>query len=169
MLYLSSPSPVIPLGLCPPIEETMPIVNHDIKKNQFVGCQRAYFTLTGSGNSTVTLPLSGPKQIRKVTVVTGPNAGAVQPLTLQLLQQSGGTAITAALNIKQAIGTFVVANESDLVQSAVKMSDAFDGIALKVDDNAGADNWSFAVEIIYSPRTNVNNTVFVDEKIEGLL
>lgn len=147
----------------------MPIVNHDIKKNQFAGCQRAYFTLNGAGSSTMPLPLSGPKQIRKVSVVTGPNAGAVQTVTLQLLQQAAGTAITPALNIKQAAGTFVFANESDLVASAVKMSDAFDGIALKVDNNGGADNWSFSVEIIYSPRTNVNNTVYVDEKIEGIL
>jgi hypothetical protein len=169
VLCLSSPCPVTPLGLCSPIEEAMPIVNHDIKKNQFVGCQRAHFTLNGTGNTTLTLPLSGPKQIRKVTVVTGPNSTAVQPLTLQLLQQSGGTAITAALDIKQVVGTFVTANESALVASAVKMSEAFDGIALKVDDNAGADNWSFSVEIIYSPRTNVNNNVFMDEKIEGIL
>jgi hypothetical protein len=147
----------------------MPIVNHDIKKNQFAGCQRAYFTLNGSGNSTMSLPLTGPKQIRKVAIVTGPNSGAVQPLTLQLLQAAAGSAITAALDIKKAVGTYVIADESALVKDYVKMGEAFDGIALKVDNNAGADNWSFSVEIIFSPRTNVNNTVFVDEKVEGVL
>lgn len=146
----------------------MPIVNHDIKKNQFAGCQRAYFTLNGSGNATMTLPLSGPKQIRKVNIVTGPNAGAVQPLTLQVLQVAAGSAITAPLDIKQAVGTFVTANESALFKDYVKMGEAFDGIALAIDDNGGADNWSFAIEIIFSPRTNVNNTVYVDEKIEGV-
>lgn len=147
----------------------MPIVNHDIKKNQFAGCQRAYFILNGSGDTTYTLPLSGPKQIRKVLVTTANNAAAVNTLTVQLLQAVGGAAITAALDIKQPAGTFVTANESTLVTSAVKMSDAFDGIALKIDNNTGADNWGFAIEIIYSPRTNVNNTVYVDEKIEGIL
>lgn len=146
----------------------MPIVNHDIKKNQFAGCQRAYFTLNGSGNATITLPLSGPKQIRKVNVVTGPNSAAAQPLTLQVLQVAAGNAITAPLNIKQVVGTFVVADEAALFKDYVKMGEAFDGIALKIDDNAGADSWSFAIEIIFSPRTNVNNTVYVDEKIEGV-
>lgn len=145
------------------------IVNHNIKKNQFAGCQRAYFTLNGTGDATMTLPLSGPKQIRKLTVVTGPNAAAVNALTLQALQQAAGVAITSALDIKQAVGTYVVANESSLVKTAVKMGDAFDGIALKIDNAAGADNWSFAVEIIFSPRTNVNDNVYVDEKVEGLL
>lgn len=147
----------------------MPIVNHDIKKNQFAGCQRAHFILSGSGDSTITLPLSGPKQIRKVLLITGPNAAAVNTLTLQVLQAPAGAAITAALDIKQVANTFVVANESNLFAAAVKMSEAFDGITLRVDNNTGADNWSFAVEIIYSPRTNVNNTVYVDEKIEGVL
>lgn len=145
------------------------IVNHNIKKNQFTGCQRAYFVLNGTGDATIILPLSGPKQIRKMTVVTGPNGAAVNALTLQLLQQAAGVAITSALDIKKAVGTYVVANESDLVKAAVKMSDAFDGIALKVDNAAGADNWSFAVEIIFSPRTNVNDNVYLDEKVEGLL
>ena len=147
----------------------MPIVNHDIKKNQFVGCQRAYFTLNGSGTTTMSLPLTGPKQIRKVAIVTGPNSAAVQPLTLQLLQVAAGNAITAALDIKKAVGTYVFADEAALVKDYVKLGEAFDGIALKVDNNAGADNWSFSIEIIFSPRTNVNNTVFVDEKVEGVL
>ena len=147
----------------------MPIVNHDVKKNQFVGCQRAYFTLNGSGTTTMSLPLTGPKQIRKVSIVTGPNSAAVQPLTLQLLQVAAGNAITAALDIKKAVGTYVFADEAALVKDYVKLGEAFDGIALKVDNSAGADNWSFSVEIIFSPRTNVNNTVFVDEKVEGVL
>jgi hypothetical protein len=147
----------------------MPIVNHDVKKNQFVGCQRAYFTLNGSGTTTMSLPLTGPKQIRKVAIVTGPNSAAVQPLTLQLLQVAAGSAITAALDIKKAVGTYVFADEAALVKDFVKLGEAFDGIALKVDNNAGADNWSFSIEIIFSPRTNVNNTVFVDEKVEGVL
>jgi hypothetical protein len=147
----------------------MPIVNHDVKRNQFVGCQRAYFTLNGSGTTTMSLPLTGPKQIRKVAIVTGPNSAAVQPLTLQLLQVAAGNAITAALDIKKAVGTYVFADEATLVKDYVKLGEPFDGIALKVDNNAGADNWSFSIEIIFSPRTNVNNTVFVDEKVEGVL
>lgn len=147
----------------------MPIVNHDVKKNQFVGCQRAYFLLSGSGTTTFTLPLTGPKQIRKVAIVTGANSAAIQTVTLQLLQVAAGNAITSALDIKKAAGTFVIADESTLVKDYVKMGEAFDGIAVKVDNNGGADNWSFSIEIIFSPRTNVNNTVFVDEKVEGVL
>lgn len=144
------------------------IVNHNVKKNQFVGVQRAYFQLAGTGTTTIAVPLVGAKQIRKVSVVTGANNLAAQPLTLTV-QQDVATGPIVSLDIKQVLNTFVVADESALDKNFVKMGPQFDGLAFVIANPAGADNWSFSIEVVYSARTNINNTVYVDEKVEGLL
>lgn len=144
------------------------IVNHNVKKNQFVGVQRAYFEIAGTGDESVVVPLSGPKQIRKVSVVTGNNAGSAV-LVLNVLQSVGGDPIVTGLAVNTAANTSVVASESMLNENFVKMDDSFDGLCFEVDNNAVGDNWSLRIEVIYSARTNINNNVYVDEKVEGLL
>ena len=146
------------------------IVNHNVKKNQFVGLQRAYFDVAGTGDATIEFPLTGPKQIRKIAVVTADNSAAVGPLTLAVKQGAASlTDIVGGLDIKQLANTYVVADEAALDKNLVKMSASFNGIAFAVNNAAGADSWSFRVEVVYSARTNVNDNVYVDEKIEGIL
>lgn len=144
------------------------IVNHNVKKNQFVGVQRAYFEISGTGDQSVVVPLSGPKQIRKVSVVTGNNAGSAV-LDLNVLQSVGGDPIVTGLAVNTADNTSVVASESMLNENFVKMDDSFDGLCFEVNNNLAGDNWSLRIEVIYSARTNINNNVYVDEKVEGLL
>ena len=146
------------------------IVNHNVKKNQFVGTQRAYFDVAGTGNAIIEFPLTGPKQIRKIAVVTANNSAAAGPLTLAVRQSAASlTNIVNNLDIKQAANTYVVADEAALDKTLVKMSELFNGIAFVVNNGGGADTWAFRVEVVYSARTNVNNNVYVDEKIEGIL
>lgn len=145
------------------------IVNHNVKKNQFVGVQRAYFQFAGTGTTTIAVPLVGAKQIRKVSVVTGPNSLALGPLTLTV-QQDVATGPIVSLDIKKVLNTFVVADESALDKNFVKMGSQFDGLAFVVaNPGGGPDAWSFSIEVVYSARTNINNTVYIDEKVEGLL
>lgn len=145
------------------------IVNHNVKKNQFVGTQRAHFELSGTGSQTVMIPLSGPKQIRKITIVTGDNS-AIDPATvLNVRQMAGGSIIVGSIPIQLGPNIVIVKDESSLDKEFVKMNETFDGLAFEIDNALVADVWSLRIEVIYSARTNVNNNVYVDEKIEGLL
>ena len=146
----------------------MPIVNHDLKNNQFAGIQRAHFEITGVSDLSVDVPLTGPKQIRRIVVITGANSGGAAK-TLQVLQKAGGTAMTAAKDIKLAANSYVTFEASEFVSGTTKMDSTFDGLCFKVDNGAAGDTWAIRVEVLFSPRTNVNNNVYVDEKIEGIL
>lgn len=147
----------------------MPIVNHDLKNNQFAGIQRESYFVSGSGDLSVEVPLTGPKQVRRIVIVTGPNSAGVPVKTVQILQKVGGTAMTAAKDIKLAGNSYVTFESTDFVSGTTKMDSTFDGLCFKIDNGGGADAWSFRAEVLFSPRTNINNTVYVDEKIEGIL
>ena len=147
----------------------MPIVNHDLRKNQLAGLMSAHFNVSGTDDTDIELPLSGPKQIRRIVVTTGANSGAVGTLTLQPKQTTGGNTLGSARDIKKAAGTYVKWDEATLTSTAVRMDSTFDGIAFSVVNAGGADAWAFAVEVVYSPVTNVNGTAYVDAKLNGVL
>lgn len=144
----------------------MPIVNHDLKGNQFAGSQRAHFHFSGVGTTTVEAPLSGPKQIRRIVAITGANVA--NPKTLRPFQVAGGSALAAAKSINTAALIRVIWEPADLYADKVKMDSTFDSIAFDVICDGPGDSWSIDVEVLYSPRTNINNTVFLDEKVAGL-
>lgn len=146
----------------------MPIVNHDLKNNQFAGIQHATYEISGAGDLSVEVPLTGPKQIRRIVVVTGANGGGGAK-TLQVLQKAGGTAMTAAKDVKLAANSYVTFESNEFVSGTTKLDSTFDGLCFKLDNSGGADAWSLRVEVLFSPRTNINNNVYMDEKIEGIL
>ena len=145
----------------------MPIVNHDVATKQQIGLQTAHFSLAATGAATITVPLTGPKQIRKIVVLTGNNAGAAA-LTLAVWDEDAGNVIAAAKDIKQAADTYVVWEESELEPEFVKMGASYNGLAFDITNAGGPDAWSCIVEVLYSPRTNTYGSVYVDEAVEGV-
>lgn len=150
----------------------MAIVNHSVVTKQHIGIQRAYFVLSGTDDTTIEVPLTGPKQIRKVVITAGANnAGAVGTLTLQVLDTTGGHVICAAKDIKVAAGTYVTWTGAEIAAVSpnyAKLSTSIDGLAFKVVNAGGADAWSFVAEVLFSPRTNTFGDVYVDESVEGV-
>lgn len=147
----------------------MAIVNHSVATKQHIGVQRAYFVLSGTDDTTIEVPLTGPKQIRKVVITAGANnAGAAGTLTLQVLDATGGNVVCAAKDIKVAAGTYVKWEGSEISTTYGKLAATIDGLAFKVVNALGADAWSFVAEVLFSPRTNTFGDVYVDESVEGV-
>ena len=145
----------------------MPIVNHDLKGNQHAAIQRAHYHFAGTGTTTVEVPLAGPRQIRRIVCITGANITA-NAKTLRPLQVAGGDGIGLAKDINKAALTRVTWEPADLLVAKVKTDATFDSIAFDVICANGGETWSVDVEVLYSPRTNINNSVFLDEKVAGL-
>ena len=149
----------------------MSIVNHSVATKQHIGIQRAVYAISATGAATIEVPLTGPKQIRKVVVTCGANSGAVGTLTLQVLDTTGGNVVCAAKNIKLAAGTYVRWEESEIaaiIPNFAKMGTSIDGLAFKVVNAGGADAWSVIAEVIFSPRKTTLGSAYVDEKVEGV-
>lgn len=135
----------------------MPIKAPNVGRKTRVGVNAATFTLSGTfggaGSENILLPITGPKTIKKIVLVTADNSGVAVSLTCKPQTDVAGTDLGSAKDILKTANNVVEWNTADLTASACNIGSTHKGINLLV-TAGGAGTWGLRVEVLFTDLAN---------------